>query len=579
MSPGEVRYVVITATVDPGTPDGTILSNTATAASPTTDPTPGNNSATETTSVATSADLSISKSDGVTSVTAGDGITYIYTITVHNSGPSDAAGVSVSDTFPSGFARGAVTPTQGAPCVGAPSFTCALGPIASGANASISVAYTVPSSTIASPQVNSATVSATTTDNNTADNTATDSNTVATSADLSISKSDSVTSVTAGTSTTYTVTLTNNGPSDVPAGVVVSDGAPANTTISSGDSRCIVSSGTATCTTTAALTSGASTTFAIGLAVASGFPGASLTNTASITSSPVSDPTAGNDTGSDTDTVAKIAVLTVSKSGPATVIAGNQITYTLGVSNAGPSDAQAVTVSDVLPGGLVGAQFCSGVSCTPASPWTGSTSLGTIVAGGSVSLTIQASVPASTANGTILSNTATASSPTDAGSPRSSGTSNTTVNTSAELSIAKSDGINTVTAGDPTVRTYTITITNNGPSNAAGVSLSDTWPTGFSRGTVTPSQGSCSGSPSFTCSLGTIAAGANATVTVTYTVPASTTASPQVNSATVGATTSDRALATTRRHRLDTVDRGRACITSTSPRPGSRPPALASRSP
>ncbi len=60
--PGEVRYVVITATVDPGTPDGTILSNTATAASPTTDPTPGNNSATETTSVATSADLSISKS-------------------------------------------------------------------------------------------------------------------------------------------------------------------------------------------------------------------------------------------------------------------------------------------------------------------------------------------------------------------------------------------------------------------------------------------------------------------------------------------------------------------------------------
>ena len=34
------------------------------------------------------------------------------------------------------------------------------------------------------------------------------------------------------------------------------------------------------------------------------------------------------------------------------------------------------------------------------------------------------------------------------------------------------------------------------------MSLTDTWPVGFTRGAVNPSQGSCSGSPSFTCSLG-----------------------------------------------------------------------------
>ena len=51
-----------------------------------------NNTATDSNTVATSANLSVTKSDGVTSVTAGDGVTYTYTITVSNSGPSDAAG-------------------------------------------------------------------------------------------------------------------------------------------------------------------------------------------------------------------------------------------------------------------------------------------------------------------------------------------------------------------------------------------------------------------------------------------------------------------------------------------------------
>src|SRR5205823_1266772 len=99
------------------------------------------------------------------------------------------------------------------------------------------------------------------------------------------------------------------------------------------------------------------------------------------------------------------------------------------------------------------------------------------------------------------------------------------------------DGVTTVTAGDGVTRTYTIVVSNAGPSAAAGVSLSDTWPAGFSRGTVTPTQGTCTGSPSFTCALGTIASGANATVTVTYTVPSSTTVSPQVNTVSVSTST------------------------------------------
>ncbi len=95
-----------------------------------------------------------------------------------------------------------------------------------------------------------------------------------------------------------------------------------------------------------------------------------------------------------------------------------------------------------------------------------------------------------------------------------------------------------MTAGASTVHAYTITVSNAGPSEANSVSLSDTWPTGFTRGTVTPSQGSCSGSPSFNCSLGTIVSGGSATVTVSYTVPSSTT-DDQTNTATVSSATSD----------------------------------------
>ena len=51
-----------------------------------TDPTPGNNSATDSDTLAAQADLSITKTDGVTTATAGGSVT--YTITASNSGPS-----------------------------------------------------------------------------------------------------------------------------------------------------------------------------------------------------------------------------------------------------------------------------------------------------------------------------------------------------------------------------------------------------------------------------------------------------------------------------------------------------------
>src|SRR5205814_1978224 len=70
------------------------LSNTASVSSTTADPDTSNNSANEATTVATSADVSITKSDSPDPVTAGTDLS--YTLTVTTAGPS----LSLRDALP-----------------------------------------------------------------------------------------------------------------------------------------------------------------------------------------------------------------------------------------------------------------------------------------------------------------------------------------------------------------------------------------------------------------------------------------------------------------------------------------------
>ncbi|MEO7757957.1 MAG: ExeM/NucH family extracellular endonuclease, partial [Dokdonella sp.] len=87
-------------TVGPTVAAGTVLSNSATISSGSTDPVPANNIGTATTTVATSANLSTTVIDSPDPVVAGNNLT--YTITVTNAGPSNAATASLSDALPTG---------------------------------------------------------------------------------------------------------------------------------------------------------------------------------------------------------------------------------------------------------------------------------------------------------------------------------------------------------------------------------------------------------------------------------------------------------------------------------------------
>jgi len=165
-------------------------------------------------------------------VTAGDGVTHTYTITVSNAGPSDATNVTVGEaSFPVGFTMGTVSSSQGS-CA---AFPCNLGTIANGGSATISVDYTV-----RAPRSGSRpTPSRSRRRHQHRRHRRSDDTTVTASSDLTVTKTDGETSVTAGDGVThtYTITVSNAGPSDAtnvtvgeasfPVGFTMAPSAPA----------------------------------------------------------------------------------------------------------------------------------------------------------------------------------------------------------------------------------------------------------------------------------------------------------------------------------------------------------------
>jgi len=222
--------------------------------------------------------------------------------------------------------------------------------------------------------------------------------------------------------------------------------------------------------------------------------------------------------------VAASADLSITKTdSPDPVVAGSNLSYTITVNNSGPVTAEGVSMSDALPTGLTFVSLASaaGWSCTtPAVGGVGTVSCSNAsMPVGQAQFILTAQVDSGTPDGTSVSNTATASSTTpDPVSTNNAATATTTVTTEADLSITKTDSQDPVGSGNQL--TYTIDITNSGPSDAQNVVVTDTLPAGV---TFVSSSG-CAEDPNGvpTCSLGNIAAGAMAAYTVTVAVdPAS----------------------------------------------------------
>src|SRR5207249_4255449 len=129
--------------------------------------------------------------------------------------------------------------------------------------------------------------------------------------------------------------------------------------------------------------------------------------------------------------------------------------------------AQNVVLSDMLPAGTTAVSFDQQSGPAFTLGLNGSTfmaSAASFAAGATATFQMVVTANANDANGSTISNTSSvASNTTDPAPGNNSSTVNTTVNTSANLQVTKT-GPATATAG--TNVTYTVTVANNGPSDA-----------------------------------------------------------------------------------------------------------------
>jgi uncharacterized repeat protein (TIGR01451 family) len=282
-----------------------------------------------------------------------------------------------------------------------------------------------------------------------------------------------------------------------------------------------------------AIPGGQSATVTVVVAVPSGFSG-TLTNTAAATSAE-NDVDPQNNSIMLVTPVALQADLAVMKTGDVEpIVPGQTLTYSVQVTNSGPSDATGVTLTDMLPACVTFVSATSSQGDPPTqSAGVVTANLGGLAAGATATVTIQVTVNSSTTG--TLENTATVTSPTpDANVENNSAVESTEVTPEVNLEVVKADSLDPVTSGQ--MLTYTLTVTNNGPADATGVILTDTLPTGVSFASATASQGDppMALEGVVTVALGNLAAGGSATVTIVVDVGRNTFG-PITNTASVTA--------------------------------------------
>jgi uncharacterized repeat protein (TIGR01451 family) len=207
----------------------------------------------------------------------------------------------------------------------------------------------------------------------------------------------------------------------------------------------------------------------------------------------------------------------------------------LTVSNAGPVGATDVVVSDPLPAGVAfvsasGDGWVCGLAATTVTCTRPSLAAGANAPG----ITIDVDAPAEPQQ---LTNTASVSSSSgDAFPANDSANETTTVTALADLALSKQANVGSVLPGAPV--TYTLTVTNLGPSSAADLTLTDWLPAGSSFVSATGDGWSCAElSGIVTCTTPSLSVGAAPVVTVGILAPE--VGGDFVNTASVSTSTSD----------------------------------------
>ncbi|MCX2678694.1 gliding motility-associated C-terminal domain-containing protein [Galbibacter sp. EGI 63066] len=298
-----------------------------------------------------------------------------------------------------------------------------------------------------------------------------------------------------GESVEYTITVTNNGPSDAQQ-VNITDTAPVGTTITNWTAE--VTTGTVMLPNTSGtgdidetintFPNDALVTYTVTVQTPADFTG-DLVNAVQVTS-PTPDPNPGcpdcetpplpPDAQADLEVVKETSDATQTS-----FIPGEAVEYTITVTNNGPSDAQDVNITDTAPTGTTitdwTAAVTNGTATLPNTSGTGdlNETIGTLPDGTTVNYTVTVQTP-SDFTGDLV-NAVQVTSPTPDPNPGCPDCETPPLppEVQADLEVVKetSDAGQTSYIPEEAVE-YTITVRNNGPSDAQQVNITDTAPMG-----------------------------------------------------------------------------------------------------
>jgi large repetitive protein len=466
-----VLDVAVAATAALGSVNATFVVSSAS-----TDPSLPNNTKVDSSSLTASADLGLTLVAGGAFVAGAS--TGTFTATVTNNGPSPAANATVVVTLPTGVTLASDPGTTGWTCTGTATATCVFaGPIAVSGATSVTFPVAIAATVTTAVSV-TGTLSSTTADPATANNTVTPSPiALTTSADLALTASTTAPIIT-GQDNTVTFTVTNNGPSQAAGNIVLTLTLAPGVTFSSSSGAgwsCVPAGQVLTCTNASPIASAAALVVTSTVAV-SGTAAGQLITASSLTSATSDPTTANNSLAANALPILSRADLGITLSHTGAAIPGTDIIYTATVVNNGPAPATGpVAVSNTLPVGMTLVPTGSGATpftCTASGQVVTCTDSG-ILPVGTVSFPIKVHLAASLPLG-IVNNPATISSPSIDANPANNGTTDaTSVTPVGDLALAMTRD-NTPIAGANV--SYTMTITNNGPSDSSSFHLSNVMP-------------------------------------------------------------------------------------------------------
>jgi uncharacterized repeat protein (TIGR01451 family) len=473
LNAGTTATLTLTVTVDIGVSGSLTNSATLSAVSPT-DVVPANNSASVTLTVG-GADLALSKSVSKSIVTSGENV--VFTLSLRNYGPLDAANVVIRDLLPAGLTyvshsgAGSYLPGSG---------DWTLASVPAGTITTLAITATV-TGAAGSSHVNTATVLSSSQPDPVASNNSASAMVTIGTVDLAVSITVNNSTPAVGDVVIYTVKVTNNGPSVASTIQLRAQldqvsffpiaGVPEFGTYSTGTGLWNFAS----------LANGQTATLTITATV---FATASLKTISTVATlrgvTPADSNAANNEAKVDIAVGGTDLKLTKTASN-LTPGVGEQFDYIITLTNLGPRQATGISVQDLLPPEVtykadsgtvtpVAAGNAAGTFSKNSGVWSGIS----LNNGASATLTLTVQVNNGT-TGKLVTNNAfiTAATQPDPNHVNNIASVQVAI-TGTDLAITKTANNSNPIIGQDF--TYTLTVTNNGPRNATNVRMRDILP-------------------------------------------------------------------------------------------------------